>query len=225
MAKETDRAALAAAVCIALTNSSPGSHARLVGSLASGTADFFSDIDIAWVVPDAQFTDCLTRVMHTLGEVRPVAGLRSDPDFHHSDRRRLLFVRFAGVPLFWRLDLDVRTASITDHRHYDAENPAARAREDEWSRPASALANAIGAVKALNRKKDDEARGLLNRGFARIHADDRATGDWTNDVTRLVHAAVLRDSSLTDLATQVTALTFQYVGYESTRTGPRRPER
>ncbi|MEU8976939.1 hypothetical protein AB0D11_48905, partial [Streptomyces monashensis] len=128
--------------------------------MGSGTADAFSDVDIAWVVPDAQFPDCLARTVEALGEVRPVDSVRIDPDFYRCDRRRLLFVRFAGLPLFWRLDLDVRTASVADDPHYDVGNPAARAREGEWSRLAGALANAVGAVKAVARKRDDEARGL-----------------------------------------------------------------
>nr|QLG04884.1 Nucleotidyltransferase domain-containing protein [Streptomyces sp.] len=212
MARGTDRAALAAEVCIALKRCCPGSSAEPRGSLASGTADAFSDIDIAWVVPDARFPDCLAHVAEWLAEVRPVDSVRGDPDFHHSDRRRLLFIRFAGVPLFWRLDLDIRTASVADDPHYDAGNPAARARQDEWSRPASALANAVGAVKAVARKRDDDARGLLDRGFARIGEDDRATGDWAHDVTRLAHAAALRDSALTDLAAQVTELAARHLG-------------
>jgi hypothetical protein len=57
------------------------------------------------------------------GEVRPVDSVRSDPGFHRSDRRRLLFVRFTGVPPFWRLDLDVRTASVADDPHYDCAEP------------------------------------------------------------------------------------------------------
>lgn len=203
---ETDRAALAAEVCLALERRCPGSAAELRGSLASGTADAFSDIDIGWVVPDARFPDCLARVADVLGEVQPVESVRGDPDFHHSDRRRSLFVRFAGAPLFWRLDLDVRAASVADDPHYDVGNPAARAREGEWSRPASALANAIGAVKAVARQRDAEARGLLDRGFARIGEDDLATGDWAGDVARLARAAVLRDPSLSDLAARVTAL-------------------
>ncbi|MGW2472217.1 hypothetical protein [Streptomyces sp. NPDC001665] len=212
MASETDRAALAHEVRLALKRSCPGSHAELTGSLGSGTADAFSDIDIAWVVPDARFPDCLHRAVAVLGGVRPVDGVRIDPDFYRSDRRRLLFVRFAGVQLFWRLDLDVRAASVADDPHYDVGNPAARARGDEWSRPASALANAIGAVKAVARKRDDEARGLLDRGFARIGEDDRAGGAWADDVARLAHAAALRDASLSDLAAQVTALAAQHLG-------------
>ncbi|MFF3030938.1 hypothetical protein ACFVS7_07995 [Streptomyces rubiginosohelvolus] len=212
MARETDRAALAAEVCIALKRCCPGSGAELTGSLASGTADAFSDIDIAWVVPDAHFPDCLARTVEVLGRVQPVDSVRSNPDFHRSDRRRLLFVRFAGVSLFWRLDLDVRTLSVADDLHYDAGNPAARAREGEWSRPASALANAVGAVKAAARKRDVEARGLLDRGFARIGENDRATGAWVNDVARLAHAVALRDSALSDLASQVTLLAARHLG-------------
>jgi len=212
MATETDRAALAREVCTALKRSCPGSRTELTGSLGSGTADAFSDIDIAWVVPDARFPDCLDLAVAVLGGVRPVDSVRIDPDFSRSDRRRLLFVRFAGVPLFWRLDLDVRAASVADDPHYDAENPAARARDDEWSRPASALANAIGAVKAVARKRDAEARGLLDRGFARIGENDRASGAWASDVARLAHAAALREPSLSDLAAQVTALAARHVG-------------
>ncbi|WP_242441961.1 hypothetical protein [Streptomyces sp. CB02460] len=150
--------------------------------------------------------------MGALGGVRPVDSIRIDPDFYRSDRRRLLFVRFAGVPLFWRLDLDVRAASVADDPQYDAANPAARARDDEWSRPASALANAIGAVKAVARKRDAEARGLLDRGFARIGEDDRAGGAWGHDVARLAHAAAPREPSLSDLGGQVTALAARRVG-------------
>ena len=184
----------------------------MIGSLASGAADAFSDIDVEWVVPDAQFPGCLARVAEALGEVQPVAGIRGDPDFHHSDRRRVLFVRFTNVPLFWRLDLSVRAASVADDPQYDVGNPAARAREDEWSRPASALANALGAVKAAARKRDDVARGLLDRGFARISEEDRASGAWVDDVTRLAHAAVRRDPSLTDQADQVIALAARHLG-------------
>ncbi|MEU9102312.1 hypothetical protein [Streptomyces sp. NPDC048361] len=187
MAKVTDRAVLADGVRVALERCCPGSHAELVGSLASGVADLFSDIDVAWVVPDARFPECLAGVAQALGEVQPVDSVRTDPDFYRSDRRRMLFVRFAGVPLFWRLDLDVRAASVAHVLHYDAGNPAARARDDEWSRPASALANAVGAVKAVARQRHDEARGLLDRGFARIEDEDRATGAWANDVVRLAH--------------------------------------
>jgi hypothetical protein len=210
----TDRAALAAGLCAALEACCPGSRARLAGSLAAGTADVFSDVDLVWVVPDARFPACLTPAVAAVQRVQPVESVRSDPDFHRSGRRRLLFVRFAGVPLFWRLDLDVRAASVAEDALYDTGNPAARAREGEWSRPASALANAIGAVKAVARQRDDDARALLDRGFARIGEEDRATGAWCDDVSRLAGAAARREPALREPAERVAALAAELLPAE-----------
>ncbi|MFE6766691.1 hypothetical protein [Streptomyces sp. NPDC057689] len=214
MAGNIDRAALAVAVRAALEYHCPGSRTELRGSLARGTADAFSDIDVDWTVPDSLFPDCLTGVAEALGTVRPVESLRCDPDFYRSDRRRLLFVRFTGVSLFWRLDVDVRTESVAEDPHYDVRNPAARARDDEWSPAASALANAVSVIKAVARSRADEAHGLLNRGFARIDEDDGATGDWFGDVTRLARAAARHDSALADLAARVEELATQRAGRE-----------
>jgi predicted nucleotidyltransferase len=212
MGATEERAALAAGVCAALEAGCSGSRARLRGSLATGTADEFSDIDVEWVVPDAGFSAAVAVAPELLGRGRPVADVRVDPDFRHSDRRRLLFVRFAGVSLFWRLDLSVRAASIADDADDDVGNPAARAAEGEWSRPASALANAVGAVKALGRHRPGDARGLLDRGFARIGEDDSATGAWAADIGRLARAAALRDPALAELSGEVVTLAARYLG-------------
>ncbi|KDN81953.1 hypothetical protein [Kitasatospora cheerisanensis] len=200
------RDALAAAVRTALERCCDGSSTDLLGSLAAGTADRFSDIDLRWVVPDAAFPSCLAAGTAALAAVRPVEQVRSDPDFLHSDRRRLLFVRFSGVPLFWRLDLDVRAASVADDPGYDAENPDARADDTEWSRPASALANAVAAVKALARRRPATAHGLIARAFARLGLPHRTTGDPYADLRRLTAAATRQDPTLAALAARITAL-------------------
>ncbi|MFJ5921492.1 hypothetical protein ACIQF6_02670 [Kitasatospora sp. NPDC092948] len=200
------RDALAAAVRTALEQCCHGSSTHLLGSLAAGTADKFSDIDVRWVVPDAAFPSCLSSGAAALARVRPVEQVRSDPDFLHSDRRRLLFVRFSGVPLFWRLDLDVRAASVADDPDYDAENPSARANDTEWSRPASALANAVAAVKALARHRPATAHGLIARAFARLGLPHRTTGDPYLDLHRLTAAATRQDPTLAPLAARITAL-------------------
>ncbi|MFJ5677777.1 hypothetical protein [Streptomyces sp. NPDC093097] len=226
MASETERQALADEVRTALERACPGSRTRLLGSLAAGTADDYSDLDVEWVVPDREFAACLARAESALERVRPVAAVRRDPAFLHSDRRRLLFVRFTGVSLFWRLDLDVRAESVAHDADYDRDNPGARAREGEWSRPASALANAIGAVKAVARQRPDEARGLLDRGFARIGvpyevgagADARRGGeeatalepDWAAEVGRLARAAARLEPELRPLAEQAVRLAEEY---------------
>ncbi|MCX5422621.1 hypothetical protein [Streptomyces sp. NBC_00078] len=115
-----------------------------------------------------------------------MAGVSSDPDFLHSDRRRLLFVRFEQLLLFWRLDLSVRAQSVADDVDYDEAKPAAQAREGEWSRPASALASAVGAVKAAARHRAGDAGGLVDRGFARISEADAAPehGPMTSSASR-----------------------------------------
>jgi hypothetical protein len=200
------RERLAADARAALETACPGSRTHLRGSLATGTADAYSDIDLEWVVPDAQFTRCVAGARTALDRVRQVADVRSDPDFHRSQRRRLLFVLFEGVSLFWRLDLSVRAESIAHEADFDAHNPAARATEGEWSRPASALANALGAVKAVARGREDEARGLLERGFARIGERYGARGPWSDDVALLAGAAADQEPALTATAEQVAAL-------------------
>lgn len=200
------RDALARRARAALERACPGSRTALRGSLASGTADEFSDIDVEWIVPDARFAECASTAGSVLSEAHPVAEVRTDPDLARSDRRRLLFVRFEAVPLFWRLDLDVRAESVAGDPGYDSGNPRARAADDEWSRPASALANATAAIKAVARGKPDTARGLLDRGFARIAEPAEATGAWTADISRLAESAAVREPRLRTLAEQIASL-------------------
>ncbi|MGH4029951.1 hypothetical protein ACQB60_13545 [Actinomycetota bacterium Odt1-20B] len=213
MRSSSERAALAAAVRAALTASCRGSRTLLLGSLATATDDAYSDIDLEWVVPDGEFERCVREARAVLDGVRAVAEVRADPDLLHSDRRRLLFVRFADVPLFWRLDLSVRAASVARDAAYDLDNPRARARDDEWSRPASALANAVGAVKELARERPGAALGLLERGFARIGEEGSPVGADSSvrvdAIVRLARAAARREPGLAELAEQVVALAHE----------------
>ena len=121
-----ERARLVADLQAELTAAVPNSVALLRGSLAEGRADPYSDIDLLWDVPDADFSPAIAELPVTLSHVRPVASLRFDPDFQHSARRRLAFIRFAGVPLFWRVDLDVFARSVGRDPDYDRDNPSAR---------------------------------------------------------------------------------------------------
>jgi predicted nucleotidyltransferase len=146
-----------------------GSRALLRGSLAEGTADPYSDIDVLWEVPDSDFQWCVASLEGILSRVRPVASLRSVSDFQNSEKRRLIFVRFEGVPLFWRLDLDIFAQSIHRNPEYDVGNP--KARGSEWSPTESALMNAVAAVKAHLRGKDEQARQLLVRAYQRVGLD------------------------------------------------------
>ncbi len=196
LSRTEDRARLATDLRSALAASCPGSWVTLRGSLAAGTADEYSDIDLLWVVPDAALPRCVETVGTILAPVATPLSVRSDPDFQRSEHRRLLFVRFAGLPLFWRLDLEVRAAS----RAADEDIEAARG--DDWSLPESAAMNAIAAVKAVRRARPEIADALLARGFERIAATDPG-GSWSARVGALADASAEREPRLRELAADI----------------------
>ncbi|OON74245.1 hypothetical protein B1H18_25560 [Streptomyces tsukubensis] len=189
----------------ALVLHTPGSRAALRGSLASGADDAYSDIDLVWTVPDASFESSVAGVADALAPVAPVESLRRDPDLARSAGRRLFFVTFEGLPLFWRLDLDIRTRSAGDDPEYGLDDPAGRD-EEGWSPAASALANAVAAVKALLRDRPDTARALLERGLRRVGAPAGVTGRWREDVLRLAAAATDHEPGTAPLARRVARL-------------------
>jgi hypothetical protein len=111
--------------------------ARLRGSLADGTADEYSDIDLAWDGPAKRVPELAERA------IGPLLWARGDGD--------LLKLRFADLPVFLRVDVEV---------------PGADAFPDQPAQ--SAFENAVAAVKELRRGHPELARGLLERGHARI---------------------------------------------------------
>ena len=190
-------------ITAALERAVAGSVVLLRGSLAAGTADAFSDIDLLWEVPDAAFVTAVERIAAALAQAQPVESLRSAPDFQNSDRRRLFFVQFVDMPLFWRADIDVFARSIHRDTQYDLDNQAARG--GNWSLTHSALMNAIAAIKALLRGKDEVAQGLLERGFARLGMA-APEGDAPALILKLAEAAAALDPSKAALAASILAL-------------------
>ncbi|MGH3376704.1 MAG: hypothetical protein ACRDP6_18390 [Actinoallomurus sp.] len=188
------REAVVGEIRAALVSSCPGSRVELRGSLADGTADVHSDIDLAWTVPDERFGAAVRCVPDVLGGLRPLESVRSDPDFQRSAKRRLLFVLFRDLPLFWRLDLEIWVASAEGDTTHESG-----AAGTDWSPHASAVANAVAAVKAVRRGRFDDARGLVDRGFERIGSRDRASGDWAADITRLAEQAASPEAGAPEL--------------------------
>lgn len=160
------RTALAGAVVDALSAGVAGSASGLRGSLATGSADPYSDIDVFWEVPDARFEDALDALHAILSRVGPLARLRFDPLLQNSRKRRLAFAQFDGAPLFWRVDIEVSAASIGRDPFYDLENPDARG--DDWSLTESALMNAVAALKYLLRGDDERAGEAIANAFDRV---------------------------------------------------------
>ncbi|MFE6662090.1 hypothetical protein ACFVFH_00795 [Streptomyces sp. NPDC057697] len=194
------RAAFARELSRALTAHCPGSRAEPRGSLARGTADAYSDIDLAWTVPGDRFDACVAAVPEVLRAVRPLDSLRTDPESRNSRERRLVFAAFRGLPLFWRVDLEIAATPAAPGEG------RATAHGDDWSPYASALANAVAATKAVLRGQPQNARGLLERGLRRAGAPDGPTGRWFDDIRRLAETAAAREPGLSPLADRVLRL-------------------
>lgn len=188
-ALDVARAARATLLRAELERAFRGSTTRLLGSLASGTADGLSDIDLAWHTGERGH-QALTALPRILRRVGPVASLRTDLDSAPDPSRRLVFVRFENWPVFSRVDLEIH-------------GQVGSATVGTGSLCESALMNAVAAIKARRRRRPD-VDGLLARGFARIGADDPG-GTWDARVHALVDAAAAREPALVPLGNAIRA--------------------
>ena len=121
----------------------------------------------------------------SLSSVAPILSLRFDPDFQRSTRRRLLFLRFADVPLFWRLDLEIWAASVAFDASIDDDGSS---QGEDWCVYESALMNALGAIKVVLRGRAELAADGLTRGFRRVGADPRVDLSTRQRVVALAEA-------------------------------------
>jgi predicted nucleotidyltransferase len=203
------RARLADGILGCLQEAACGSQASLRGSLAAGKADQYSDIDVLWEIPDPAFKPAVDGLKETLSQMYPVESLRSSPEFQNSEKRRLVFLRFVGIPLFWRLDLEIFAQSINRDQEYDLQNPDARG--SDWSLTESALMNGVAAIKAHLRDKDAEARRLLERAYQRVGSDFPAL-ELRELILRLVAEIETMDPKTAALSKNVRALVTETLG-------------
>jgi hypothetical protein len=180
----------------------PGSRAQLRGSLGAATADDYSDIDICWAVPDQDFTEAVDTVGAALSQYSAVWSFRTDPEFARSARRRVVFARLWRMPLLWRVDIDIRACSVAADDLYDVGNPDASS-DTGWSAPASAIENAIAAIKAAARGQADVADVLLRRGGGQIGHVPGSTADLADSVTSLADACASQEPRLARMAAEV----------------------
>jgi predicted nucleotidyltransferase len=214
----TKRAQLAADLLHHLAATIPNSEAMLRGSLAAGRADRYSDVDLLWEIPDRDFAHALSQLPAILARVAPIASLRFDPDFQQSLRRRLIFIRFAGVPLFWRIDLDLFARSASRDDALDRDNPLARG--SDWSYPESSLANSVAAIKAHLRGQDDLAASLLQRAEQRIGLTISTTA-LRPRILRLTEQVVAIEPAQQPFATQIRNLAEKALPKENDPSQPR----
>jgi hypothetical protein len=183
-----ERGVFAARMMAALEAAIAGSRAELRGSLATDSADAYSDVDLRWTVPGAAFGEAVTTAPFALAGVGGELPLtRSDPDAADA-HRRLLALRFPALPLFWRVDLEVV-----------AEGAPSQAPPPDWPAPAIALEDAVAAVKAQARGADEAARDLLARGHERL--GDPPTAATTPRA--LADRAAAEDPALAPIAARV----------------------
>jgi hypothetical protein len=165
-----DRLELALALTKALSHACSESTAQIQGSLATGDADEFSDIDLLWSVPRSRFGEALGASSAAIASVSPLLSFRFDREDQPSTSRRLIFARLLGVPVWWRLDLEVRAAA--DGVIDDALAPGV----EEWDPYESAAQNALATIKSIKRGRADLAEDLLRRGYGRIGRPRALTG-------------------------------------------------
>ncbi len=157
---------LVSRILSSLEKAAMGSHASLRGSLSGEKADEYSDIDVFWEIPDAEFLVCMENMEEILGRVLPVESLRSDPTLQLSKKHRLIFARFVDLPLFWRVDIEACAESIHRDLEYDLNSPEARGAA--WSLPESALMNAVRAIKGHLRHDNAEAKLFASAAYDRV---------------------------------------------------------
>ena len=141
----------------------------VIGSMARpGEADVYSDIDLRWTIPQGQAVERLASLRRTLERVGTVESLRVDPEIRPD--QRLVFVRFDGWPLWWRVDLEIHSAGVETMGVADA---------DPWSAHESACMGVVVTLKALARHRPAPVtEELWARALRRVEAPDVA-GDWS----------------------------------------------
>jgi len=171
------------------------SEVCLIGSLAEPQdSDDFSDIDIRWTIPPDQAAAPLQSLHHTLERIGKVESMRVDPDPRPS--ARLVFVRFEGWPLWWRVDLEIHSAG-SEHVGVPDSDP--------WSPDESACMGVIVTLKALARNRPEVAEGLMVRALRRVDTADVA-GDWPLRIGSLLDHIETRSPPTADLVSRTRQL-------------------
>lgn len=185
----------AALLLSVLATACPGSEAGLIGSMARQEgADVYSDVDIRWAIPAGQASGQLRSLRLTMQQVGNVESLRVDPDLRPDSL--LVFVRFQGWPLWWRVDLEIHSAGLGSMGVRDF---------DPWSPHESACMGVVVTLKALARNRPETAERLFVRALERVDATDVA-GDWQLRIDSLLDHIEAHSPSSADLVSRTRQL-------------------
>jgi predicted nucleotidyltransferase len=195
------REAAAGLLLEVLARAERAGEACLIGSLARpGEADELSDIDVRWTLPPGRASGALQSLRSTLRQVGQVESLRVDPE----ERRGflLLFVRFEGWPLWWRVDLEIHAP---DPRRADLPDA------DPWSPQESACMGVVVTLKALARHRPEEAEAMFARARRRVGATD-VVGGWQLRIDALLDRLVVLGPPGADLVARTRRLSREVLG-------------
>ncbi|WP_344048397.1 hypothetical protein [Nocardioides panacihumi] len=196
----------ATSVMAALAEACPEGEVRLIGSMATSAGpDAFSDIDVRWAIPPGQASEQLQALRLTLERVAEVESLRVDPEVRPDSC--LVFVRFEGWPLWWRVDLEIHATGL---RTTDVRGA------DPWSPAESACMGVIVTVKALARNRPEAAEDLMARALRRVDGTDVA-GSWPVRIASLLDHLESSSPSTAALVSRTRHLVREVLGGESGR--------
>lgn len=187
------RARFAAELVAELKQISAVRDVQLRGSLARGTEDCYSDIDLSAIVDPGALDCCLGEIPQALEAQGRLLSFRYDPEWRLHPERRVLFVAYADLPLFWRIDLDISSALG------DTAETQGLTEVTDWSFTESALWNGVGALKAWARGNSVAAEEMLDRAFARANVTV-AEGSVLQRTVDLASAVMAGDGQLAELA-------------------------
>lgn len=131
--------------------------------------------------------DALRSLRPTLERVGTVESLRVDPE-PRADLR-LVFVRFQGWPLWWRVDLEVHGQGLGSVDVPDA---------DPYAPGESACMGVVVTLKTLARQRPADAEEQLAHAAARLGTTVVA-GSWTVRVGSLLDEVAARSPGTADL--------------------------
>jgi hypothetical protein len=191
----------AALILDVLVAACPGGGVRLIGSMAKPEeADAFSDIDVRWTIPPSRAPGQLQSLRPTLQRVGKVESLRVDPDVRPDSR--LVFVRFQGWPLWWRVDLELHSPGLGSVVVHDA---------DPWSPDESACMGVVVTLKALARNRPEVAERVLALALQRVDATDVA-GSWELRIGSLLDRLATSGPPTADLVSRTRRLSREVFG-------------
>jgi hypothetical protein len=196
-----DREEAVALLVDALAAACTTGEVAVIGSLAEPErADEFSDIDLRWTIPAEQAPALLRSLRSTLHEVGAVESLRVDPAERTDEL--LVFVRFAGWPLWWRVDLEV---------HSPGSAPMAVPDADPWSPQESACMGVVVTLKALARDRPDDAEQQHAHARRRVDVAD-VPGGWPVRIGALLAHVEAGAPAITDLVSRTRRLARDVLG-------------